>query len=88
MIKLNRIKAYGYDGILGWVLKENVDFLVGSIVDIFNLLYRESRFFLLWKEVDVVSVFNKYFRFIFLILILLKIAEEYIVEFYVKFVVF
>lgn len=49
---------YGFDGILGWVLKENVDFLVGSIVDIFNLLYRESRFFLSWKEVDVVSVFK------------------------------
>ena len=43
LIKLNRTKAHGPDGIPGWVLKENADLLAGPIADILNSSYREGR---------------------------------------------
>ena len=92
LIKLNRTKAQGPDGIPGWVLKENADLLAGPIADILNSSYREGRLPPSWKETDVVLVpkqkpvqdINKHLRPISLTPILSKIAEEYIVESYVK----
>ena len=43
LMKLNRSKAHGPDGIPGWVLKENADLLAGPIADILNSSYREDR---------------------------------------------
>ena len=38
LMKLNRSKAHGPDGIPGWVLKENADLLAAPIADILNHL--------------------------------------------------
>ena len=92
LIKLNRTKVHGPDGIPGWVLKENADLLAGPIADILNSSYREGRLPPSWKEADVVPVpkqkpvqdINKHLRPISLTPILSKIAEEYVVESYVK----
>ena len=43
LMKLNRSKAHGPDGIPGWVLKENADLLAAPIADILNSSYREDR---------------------------------------------
>ena len=43
LMKLNRSKARGPDGILGWVLKENADLLAVPIADILNASDREGR---------------------------------------------
>ena len=92
LMKLNRSKAHGPDGIPGWVLKENADLLAAPIADILNSSYREGRLPPSWKEADVVPVpkqrpvqdINKHLRPISLTPILLKIAEEYVVDTYVK----
>ena len=89
LIKLNRTKAHGPDG---WVLKENADLLAEPIADILNSSYREGRLPPSWKEANVVPVpeqkpvqdINKHLRPISLTPILSKIAEEYVVESYVK----
>ena len=39
-MKLNRSKAHGPEGILGWVLKENADLLAAPIADILNSSHR------------------------------------------------
>lgn len=52
LIKLNRTKAHGPDGIPEWVLKENADLLAGPIADILNSSYREGRLPPSWKEAD------------------------------------
>ena len=97
-MKLNRSKAHGPDGIPGWVLKENADLLAAPIADILNSSYREGRLPPSWKEADVVPVpkqrpvhaggswqdINKHLRPISLTPILSKIAEEYVVDTYVK----
>ena len=92
LMKLNRSKAHGPDGIPGWVLKENADLLAAPIADILNSSYREGRLPPSWKEADVVPVpkqrpvqdINKHLRPISLTPILSKIAEEYVVDTYVK----
>ena len=56
LMKLNRSKAHGPDGIPGWVLKENADLLAVPIADILNSSYREGLLPPLWKEADVVPV--------------------------------
>ena len=43
LMKLNRSKAHGPDGIPGWVLKENSDLLAVPIADILNSSYRVGR---------------------------------------------
>ena len=91
-MKLNRSKAHGPDGIPGWVLKENADLLAVPIADILNSSYREGRLPPSGKEADVVPVpkqrpvqdINKHLRPISQTPILSKIAEEYVVDTYVK----
>ena len=92
LMKLNRSKAHGPDSIPGWVLKENADLLAEPIADNLNSSYREGRLPSSWKEADVVPVpkqrhvqdINKHLRPISLTPILSKIAEEYVVDTYVK----
>ena len=56
LMKLNRSKAHGPDGIPGWVLKENADLLAVPIADILNSSYQEGRLQPSWREADVVLV--------------------------------
>ena len=92
LMKLNRSKAHGPDVIPGWVLKENADLLAAPIADILNSSYRVGRLPPSRKEADVVPVpkqrpvqdINKHLRPISLTPILSKIAEEYVVDTYVK----
>ena len=92
LMKLNRSKAHGPDSIPGWILKENADLLAEPTADILNSSYREGRLPSSWKEADVVPVpkqrpvqdINKHLRPISLTPILSKIAEEYVVDPYVK----
>ena len=89
---LNATKAQGPDGIPGWLLKENADLLASPIPEILNSSYREGRLPSSWKEADVVPVpkqkpmkdVNKHLRPMSLTPILSKIAEDHIVEQYVK----
>lgn len=39
LVSFNFLKVYGFDEILGWLLKENVDFLIILICDIINCFY-------------------------------------------------
>ena len=92
MSALNSAKAQGPDGIPGWLLKENADVLAASVAEILNASYSESRLPTCWKEADVVPVpkekpikdINKHLRPISLTSILSKMAEDYVVQEYVK----
>ena len=89
---LNPSKAHGPDGIPAWLLKENADLLAGPVSAILNSSFHESRLPPSWKEADVVPVpkqrpindINKHLRPISLTPILSKLAEDHIVEKYVK----
>ena len=89
---LNPSKAHGPDGIPAWLLKENADLLAGPVSAILNSSFHESRLPPSWKEADVVPVpkqrpikdINKHLRPISLTSILSKLAEDHIVEKYVK----
>ena len=89
---LNSTKAQGPDGIPGWLLKDNADLLTEPVTEILNTSYFENCLPLFWKEADVVPVpkqtpikdVNKHLRPISLTPILSKIAEDYVVEEYVK----
>lgn len=73
-------------------LKENADLLAGPVSAILNSSFHESRLPPSWKEADVVPVpkqrpindINKHLRSISLTPILSKLAEDHIVEKYVK----
>ena len=89
---LNTTKAQGPDGIPGWLLKDNADLLTEPVTEILNISYFENCLPPSWKEADVVPVpkqtpikdVNKHLRPISLTPILSKIAEDYVVEEYVK----
>ena len=89
---LNSTKAQGPDGIPGWLLKDNADLLTEPVTEILNTSYFENCLPSSWKEPDVVPVpkqtpikdVNKHLRPISLTPILSKIAEDYVVEEYVK----
>ena len=89
---LNTTKAQGPDGIPGWLLKDNADLLKEPVTEILNISYFENCLPSSWKEADVVPVpkqtpikdVNKHLRPISLTPILSKIAEDYVVEEYVK----
>ena len=90
--KLNPTKAQGPDGVPAWLLKENADVLTAPIMDILNSSYSEGCLPLSWKMADIVPVpkqkpvtdVNKHLRPISLTPILSKVAEEFVVEEYVK----
>ena len=90
--KLNLKKAQGPDGIPSWLLKENADLLAGPITDISNCSYREGCLPTSWKKADVVAIpkqkpvkdINNHLRPIFLAPIISKLAEEIVVNNYVR----
>ncbi|XP_015762250.1 PREDICTED: uncharacterized protein LOC107341356 [Acropora digitifera] len=92
LVSLNTLKAHGSDEIPGWLLKENADLLTIPICDIINCSYQEGRLRSAWKEANVIPVpkqrpikdVNKHLRPISLTPIISKIAEEHIVETYIK----
>ena len=81
---LNPYKAHGADSIPNWILKENADILSCS--------YRKCRLPQSWKEANVVPVpkqkpvkdVNKHLRPISLTPVLSKIAEDFVVEEFIK----
>ena len=89
---LNPHKAPGPDGISAWLLKENADILAAPVADILNASYQEGHLPYSWKRADItplnrqtpVSDVNKHLRPISLTPILSKVAEEYVVQDYVK----
>ena len=91
-LKLNESKAHGPDNIPAWLLNENADILAEPITQIINTSFREGRLSSSWKRGDVVPVpkqklvedINEHLRPISLTPIVSKIAEEYIVNAYVK----
>ena len=90
--KLNPKKAVGPDGIPPWLLKENADLLAGSVTDILNCSYRECCLPPSWKEADVVAIpkeksiqdINNHLQPISLTPILSKLAEDFVVNRYLK----
>ena len=90
--KLNPKKAVGPDGIPPWLLMENADLLAGSVTDILNCSYRECCLPHSWKEADVVAIpkeksiqdINNHLRPVSLAPILSKLAEDFIVNRYLK----
>lgn len=89
---LNSTKAQGPDNTPAWLLKENADLLVDPVSDILNSSYREGCLPPIWKSADVVPIpkqnppkdINKDLRPISLTPIMSKIAEEFVVEVYMK----
>ena len=81
-----------FDNIPGWLLKENADLLAGAMNDILNASYREGCLPQAWREANVVPVpkqgpirdVNKHLRPISLTPIISKVAEDYVVEEYIK----
>jgi hypothetical protein len=89
---LNARKATGPDSIPAWVLKENADILASSVADIINGSYKEAHLPESWKKADITPIpkqkpvrdVNKHLRPILLTAIMSKVAEEFVVENYVK----
>ena len=82
----------GPDAIPGWVLKENADILAQPIADIINKSFSETHLPLSWKSADVVPIpkekpvrdINRHLRPISLTSIVSKLAEDYVVDCFVK----
>ena len=92
LTKLNPNKASGPDGIPAWLLKDNALLLAAPIADILNSSFQERRLPKSWKRADINPIpkktpvldVNKHLRPISLTPILSKVAEDYVVEEYVK----
>ena len=75
-----------------WLLKENADLLAPVVTDIINCSFEEARLPQSWKHADVVPILkqvsvydvNRHLRPISLTPVLSKVAEEFVVEQYVK----
>ena len=89
---LNPNKASGPDQIPSWLLKDNADILAAPVADILNSSFQESRLPKSWKRADITPLpkqslvldVNKHLRPISLTPILSKVAEDYVVEEYIK----
>ena len=92
MLSLNSSKAMGPDGVPGWLLKDNADLFAQPVADILNCSFQEARLPSSWKDADITPVpkekpiryVNKHLRPISLTPVLSKLAEDYVVEQYVK----
>ena len=92
LIALNPAKASGPDGVPAWLLKENADLLAPVVTDILNCSYLEARLPQSWKLANVVPIpkqtpvydVNKHLRPISLTPVLCKLAEDFVVDRYVK----
>lgn len=84
-------KFNGLDDILNWVFKNFVLVIYSFICLFFNLLINEGYVLFLWKCVNVILInkvlwlmfINIDFRFILLILVLSKILEGFVFEWFV-----
>ena len=89
---MNPTKASGPDGIPSWILKENSDILAFPVSEILNCSYQEACLPQSWKHADIIPIpkqkpvreVNKHLRPISLTPIISKVAEDYIVEDFVK----
>ena len=89
---LNPAKASWPDVIPAWLLKENADLLAPAVTDILNCSQSEARLPQSWKEADVAPIpkqtpvydVNKHLRTISLTPVLSKLAEDVVVDHYVK----
>ncbi len=89
---LNQSKAGGPDGIPSWILKENADILATTVTDIINTSYNEGRLPSSWKFANIIPIpkakpvreVNKDLRPISLTPILSKVAEDYVVNLFIK----
>ena len=90
---INAIKAQGQDSIPGWLLKENADLLSDPVTDILDTSYHARGLpspilGRSWRRASSktkpIKDVSKHFRPIPLTPILSKIAENHIVEKYVK----
>ena len=92
LANLIKTKATGPDGIPAWLLKENSDILGAPISDILNSSYQEASLPQSWRCADIVPIpkqkpvqeVNKDLRPISLTPIISKVAEDYIVDEFVK----
>ena len=92
LTKLIKTIATWPGGIPAWLLKENSDVLAAAISEIINSSYREAGLPQSWKCADIVPIpkhkpvqeVNKDLRPISLIPIMSKVAEDYIVDEFVK----
>ena len=92
LIALNPNKAEGPDGIPNWILKESADSLATAVTDIINTSYKERRLPSSWKFANIIPIpkakpvrnINKDLRPISLTPIVSKIAEDYVVNSFVK----
>ena len=92
LAKLNPYKANGPDGIPSWLLKENADILADPVRKILNCSYSECHFPQTWKEADIVPLpkqnpvrdINKHLRPVSLTSIASRIAEDFVVQDFIK----
>ena len=92
LCSLNPTKAEGPDGVPAWLLKENADCLAEPITDILNCSFREGCLPPSGKRADIVPIpkekpvkeVNKDLRPISLTPILSKVAEDFVVEEFVR----
>ena len=92
LIALNPAKASGPDGVPAWLLKENADLLAPVVTDILNCSYLEARLPQSWKLANVAPIpkqtpvydVNKHLRPISLTPVLSKLAEDFVVDRYLK----
>ena len=92
LLQLNPSRANGPDGIPSWLLKENASLLAYPVKDIVDSSYREDRLPLSWNKADIIPLakqkpvkdINKHLRPISLTPNLPKVAEDIVVESFVK----
>ena len=89
---VQNIQSPGPDGLPSWLLKESADTLAKPVSDIINASYSENRLTLSWKKSDVAPIAKqrpvldvcKHLRPISLTPILSKVAEEIVVNKFIK----
>ena len=90
---LNPTKAQGPDGLPAWLLKENADLLAEPRAEMINSSFRESRFTTIMERSGyssstekkrIVKDLSKHLRPISPTPILSKVAEEFVIQEYVK----
>jgi len=92
LIALDPAKASGPDSVPAWLLKENTDSFAPVVTHILNCSYLEARLSQSWKFANVAPILkqtpvydvNKQLRPISLTPVLSKLAEDFVVDRYVK----
>ncbi len=92
LVNLNPQKAQGPDSIKAWLLKENADLFAYQVMDILKCSYNSGCLPSSWKEANIAPIpkqklileVNKHLRPISLTPIISKLAEDFVVERYVK----